>query len=163
MIILWVYSTLIHTNLRSVCPLGMNPLWACFFLWLSANLHNKGWEGAGGKAQTWFAIIFITASSFYWKESEQKFFLTQSSRSYLDKFPIEVWDHCITLLCCVHPNRGEDKAATMTQHQIGARELLLSLLQLSWYPKHLLACGYIKGSRSSKQVTNKDLTYFYFP
>jgi len=43
----------IHTSLRSpVCPLGINPLWACFFLWLSANLHSNGWEGAGGEAQS---------------------------------------------------------------------------------------------------------------
>lgn len=44
---------------------------------------------------------------------------TQSSRSYLDKLPIEVGDDCITLLCCVHPDRGEDK--TMIHRPITQR------------------------------------------
>lgn len=58
--------------------------------------------------------------SFCWKESVQKggfFFPTQSSRSYLDKLPIEVGNYSITLLCCVHPDGGGgDDKATMTHH-----------------------------------------------
>lgn len=59
-----------------------------------------------------------------------KFFPTESSgSSYLDKLPIEVGDDGVTLLCCVHPDRGEDKT-TMTHRQITQRR---STVKLWWY------------------------------
>lgn len=49
-------------------------------------------------------LVFILTST---KEIKFKFIPTQTSGSCLDEFPIEVGDHGITLLCCVHPNGGE--------------------------------------------------------
>lgn len=53
--------------------------------------------------------IITSAAVFVGRKVYRKgdFFPTQSSRSYLDKFPIEVGNYSITLLCCVHPDGGE--------------------------------------------------------
>lgn len=68
--------------------------------------------------------LLITASAVFicGKVSRKgKLFPTQSSRSRLDKLPIEVGDDCIALLCCVHPDGGEDETTTKTHHQVTQR------------------------------------------
>lgn len=68
--------------------------------------------------------LLITASAVFicGKVSRKgKLFPTQSSRSCLDKLPIEVGDDCIALLCCVHPDGGEDETTTKTHHQVTQR------------------------------------------
>lgn len=132
----------IRTSLRSLaCPLGTNPPWACFFLWLSANLHSNGWEGAGGQKEKKSTLLthilllltqHLIVTSFVTirlKREEKKGPTltppptlpappqspTQSSGSHLDKLPVEVGDDSVALLRGVHPSSGEDQR-TVTHH-----------------------------------------------
>lgn len=105
--------------------------------------------------------LLITASAVFicGKVSRKgKLFPTQSSRSRLDKLPIEVGDDCIALLCCVHPDGGEDETTTKTHHQVTQRssKVQSSLTQWCWHDwnnsdshfcDHLHSVGFIANNR----------------
>lgn len=78
----------------------------------------RGSWGQSTKNNNSYSISIITSTAVFVGKKVYRqwdFFPTQSSRSYLDKLPIEVGNDSITLLGRVHPDGEEDKT-TMTHH-----------------------------------------------